>query len=193
MFSFPHPDVLAVDCRSIDWTAFGSLYLFPPTAMIPQLLHLILTCPAWMVVVLPWKPQEPWSPPLCLVSEGSGPSLPTYDTVPEDRRGDRLAVVRHLRTLDRPAFLRQVLSVRYPARVVDTLLASFRRSSHRQHDLAWQSFQAWLPPGTVDVSHVQVLEFLQHLFNEVGLSPCTVLCYRGALKWPLQEVKNYQC
>ena len=32
--AFPHPGSLAVDCRSFDWAAFGSLYLFPPPAMI---------------------------------------------------------------------------------------------------------------------------------------------------------------
>ena len=62
--AFPHPDALAVDCRSIDWAAFRSLYLFPPSAMLPQLLHRILECPARLVVVVPWKPHEPWFPPL---------------------------------------------------------------------------------------------------------------------------------
>ena len=62
--AFPHPDAMAVDCRSIDWAAFRSLYLFPPSAMLPQLLHRILECPARLVVVVPWKPHEPWFPPL---------------------------------------------------------------------------------------------------------------------------------
>ena len=62
--AFPHPDAMAVDCRSIDWAAFRSLYLFPPLAMLPQLLHRILECPARLVVVVPWKPHEPWFPPL---------------------------------------------------------------------------------------------------------------------------------
>ena len=62
--AFPHPDALAVDCRSIDWAAFRSLYLFPPSAMLPQLLHRILECPTRLVVVVPWKPHEPWFPPL---------------------------------------------------------------------------------------------------------------------------------
>ena len=62
--AFPHPDALAVDCRSIDWAAFRSLYLFPPSAMLPQLLHQMLECPTRLVVVVPWKPHEPWFPPL---------------------------------------------------------------------------------------------------------------------------------
>ena len=82
---------------------------------------------------------------------------------------------------------RQVLNTRYPRRVVDTLLAAYRPSSRRQHDLAWRHFQAWLPADVSEISRVQVLEFLQHLFDEVTLSPRTVLCYRAALKWPLQE------
>ena len=60
----PHLDDVAVDCRSIDWAAFRSLYLFPPSAMLPQLIHRILECPARLVVVVPWKPLVPWFPPL---------------------------------------------------------------------------------------------------------------------------------
>ena len=37
------------------------------------------------------------------------------------------------------------------------------------------------------MSHSVVVEFLQHLFDDRSLSPRTVLCYRAALKWPLQE------
>ena len=55
---FPHPDALAVDCRSIDWNAFRSFYLFPHPAMLPQLLHLILSCMSQRVVVVPWRPHH---------------------------------------------------------------------------------------------------------------------------------------
>ena len=183
--AFPHPGALAVDCRSFDWAAFGSLYLFPPTAMIPLLLHLILACPVTlMVIVLFSATRDVVS---LSVSEGAGSPAPPHDPAPAHRGGDRLARVGHLRTLDRSAFLRQVLSARYPPRVIDTLLAAFRPSSQRQHDLAWRLFQRWLPNHIVSLSRVQVLEFLQHLFDEVGLSPRTMLCYRAALQWPLQE------
>ena len=111
---------------------------------------------------------------------------PAHDSIPADRLGDRLALIGHLRTLDSTSFLRQVLTARYPRRVVDTLLAAYR-PSRRQHDLAWRHFQAWLPADVAEISRVQVLEFLQHLFDVVALSPRTVLCYRAALKWPLQE------
>ena len=121
------------------------------------------------------------------VSEGTGSPTPPHDAVSTQGSGDCLARVGHLHMLDRPAFLRQVLSARYPPRVIDTLLAAFRPSSQRQQDLAWRLFQRRLPDHVVSVSCVQVLEFLQHLFDEVGLSPRTVLCYRAALKWPLQE------
>ena len=121
-------------------------------------------------------------------ASGSGlPPSPPHDSFPADRLGDRLALIRHLRTLDSTAFLQQVLSARYPRRVVDTLLAAYRPSSRRQHDLAWRHFQAWLPADVAEISRVQVLEFLQHLFDVVALSPRTILCYRAALKWPLQE------
>ena len=112
---------------------------------------------------------------------------PAHDSVPADRFGDRLALIGYLRTLDGTSFLRQVLNTRYPRRVVNTLLAAYCPSSRWQHDLAWHHFQAWLPADVSEISRVQVLDFLQHLFDEVGLSPRTVLCYRAALKWPLQE------
>ena len=121
------------------------------------------------------------------VSEGRLAPSSTHDSVPEDRFRDRLALLGHLRTLDGASFLRQVLSARYPCRVVDTLLAAYRPSSRRQHELAWRHFQTWLPANVSEISRIQVLEILQHLFDEVGLSLCTVLCYRTALKWPLQE------
>ena len=121
------------------------------------------------------------------VSEGAGTPSPPHDVVPAHGGRDCLALVRHLCTLDRPAFLRHVLSSRYPSRIIDTLLAVFRLPSQRQHDLAWRSFQCWLPAQVVSISRVQVLEFLQHMFDEVGLSPRTVLCYRAAIKWPLHE------
>ena len=62
--AFPYPAAEAVDCRSIDWDAFGSSYLFPPSAMIPQLLQKILSCCTLLVVIVPWSPHEPWFPPL---------------------------------------------------------------------------------------------------------------------------------
>ena len=181
--AFPHPDAVAVDCRSIDWAAFRSLYLFPPSAMLPQLLHRILECP------VRGGGGTLETPRAVVSSSALGSRLapsPAHDSVPADRFGDRLALIRHLRTLD-GTLLRQVLTTRYPRRVVDTLLAAYRPSSRRQHDIASRHFQAWLPADVSEISRVQVLEFLQHLFDEVALSPCTVLCYRAALKWPLQE------
>ena len=130
------------------------------------------------------------TPRAVVSSSASGSRLapsPAHDSVPADRFGDLLALIGHLRTLDGTSFLRQVLNARYPRRVVDTLLAAYRPSSRRQHDLAWHHFQAWLPADVSEISRVQVLEFLQYLFDEVALSPRTVLRYRAALKWPLQE------
>ena len=40
------------------------LVSLPSLAMLPQLLHRILECPTRLVVVVPWKPHEPWFPPL---------------------------------------------------------------------------------------------------------------------------------
>ena len=122
-----------------------------------------------------------------VATEGGRPPPPAGDSLSADGRVDRVALIRSLRTLDRTAFLRQVLGAWYSARVVSTLLAAFRPSSQRQHDLAWRTFQAWLPVATCHMSHSVVVEFLQHLFDDRGLSPCTLLCYRAALKWSLQE------
>ena len=146
---FPHSDALAVDCRSIDWNAFGSFYLFPPPVMLPQLLHLILSCRSRRVVVIPWRPYDPWFPPLL---QGADDHLHLLVTpYQQTGGGDRVPLIRSLRTLDRTAFLRQVLGARYPARVVSTLLAAFRLLSQRQHDLAWRTFQAWLPVATCPI------------------------------------------
>ena len=80
-----------------------------------------------------------------VATEGGRPSPPAGDSLSADGRGDRVALIRSLHTLDRTAFLRQVLGARYPARVFSTLFAAFCPSSQRQHDLAWRTFQAWLP------------------------------------------------
>ena len=70
---------------------------------------------------------------------------------------------------------------RYPRRVIDTQLAAFRPSPRRQHVLAWRTFLSWLPAHASDIFRIQVLEFLQHLFDEVGLwtlvSSCRVLAH----------------
>ena len=183
--AFPHPDA--------PWRWIVAVSTGPPSG--PCISSLLRPCcPSFSIasssVRLDWWWWFPGSPtnhgfPLCYRSVL--PPSPPHDPLPADRIGDRLAFIRHLRTLDSTAFLQQVLSARYPRRVVDTLLAAYRPSSRRQHDLAWRHFQAWLPADVTEISRAQVLEFLQHLFDVVALSPRTILCYRAALKWPLQE------
>ena len=89
-----------------------------------------------------------------VVTEGGRPPPPAGDSLSADGRGDRVALIRSLRMLDRTAFWRQVLGARGPARAVSTLLAAFRPSSQRQHDLAWRTFQAWLPVNRLNTCDV---------------------------------------
>ena len=71
--------------------------------------------------------------------------------------------------------------------MVDTLLASYRPSSQRQQEVAWTVFRRWLPLDRSTVTKDDVLAFLQYLFSSKSLAPNTILNYRAALQWPLEE------
>ena len=92
-----------------------------------------------------------------------------------------------IRTMDRISFLRQALLTSRPVDIVDTLLACYRSSSRRQQEVAWSAFQRWLPLTCSIVSRVEVLQFLQFLFSVKHLAPSTIVNYRAALQWPLEE------
>ena len=117
----------------------------------------------------------------------SGPPAPADDTIPTLRTRPGLPQVGDLRTLDRISFLRRALLASRPAAVVDTLLASYRPSSQRQQEVAWTAFRRWLPLDRSTVTKDDVLAFLQHLFSTRSLAPSTLLNYRAALQWPLEE------
>ena len=117
----------------------------------------------------------------------SRPPTPADDTIPTLRTRPGLPQVGDLRTLDRISFLRRVLLTSRPAAVVDTLLASYRPSSQRQQEVAWTAFRHWLPLDRSTFTKDDVLAFLQHLFSTQSLAPSTLMNYRAALQWPLEE------
>ena len=65
----------------------------------------------------------------------------------------------------------------------------WRLSAHRRSAyMIWLGARSRLGcPSPRATCPICVVEFLQHLFDDRGLSSRTVLCYRAALKWPLQE------
>ena len=109
------------------------------------------------------------------------------DPVPVLRTRPGLPQVGDLRALDRLSFLRRALLASRPAAVVDTLLACYRPSSQCQQEVAWTAFRRWLPHDRSSVTKDDVLAFLQYLFSSRSLAPTTVLNYRAALQWPLEE------
>ena len=115
----------------------------------------------------------------------SPPSSDDPVTVLRPRPG--LPQVGDLRSLDSLSFLRRALLASRPAAVVDTLLASYRPSSQRQQEVAWTAFRRWLPLDRSTVTKDDVLAFLQYLFSSKSLAPATILNYRAAFQWPLEE------
>ena len=109
------------------------------------------------------------------------------DPVPVLRPRPGLPQVGDLRSLDRLSFLRRALLASRPAAVVDTLLASYRPYSQRQQEVAWTAFRRWLPLDRSTITKDDVLAFLQYLFSSKFLAPTTILNYRVALQWHLEE------
>ena len=124
------------------------------------------------------------APPL---TAGQRPPTSADDPVPVLRTRPGLPQVGDLRTLDRLSFLRRALLASRPAEVVNTLLACYRPSSQRQQEVAWTAFRHWLPRDRSSVTKDDVLAFLQYLFSARSLAPTTILNYRAALQWPLEE------
>ena len=115
------------------------------------------------------------------------PPTPADYAIPTLRTRPGLPQVGDLRAMDRISFLRRALLTSRPAAVVDTLLASYRPSSQRQQEVAWTAFRHWLPLDRSTVTKDDVLAFLQDLFSTRSLAPSTILNYRAALQWPLEE------
>ena len=62
-------------------------------------------------------------------------------------------------------------------------METHRDSTQNQYESAWKRFQAWLPPGTVEVNDKLILTYLNSLSQE--LAPRSILVHRNALKLPL--------
>ena len=97
-----------------------------------------------------------------------------------------LPQVGDLRSLDRLSFLRRALLASRPAAVVDTLLASYRPSSQRQQEVAWTAFRL-VTSGPLDGHQRRRPCLPAVLFSSRSLAPTTILNYRAALQWPLEE------
>ena len=148
------------------------------TRSLQSVLPLIRGYRGRLVLVAPWDPQAPWLP---LLLQQARDHL-HLRTTPYQFCG-RGQVFHRLGT----SFHRALLASR-PAAVVDTLLASYRPSSQRQQEVAWDSLSSLVYPSTVSlVTKDDVLAFLQYLFSSRSLAPTTILNYRAALQWPLEE------
>ena len=102
---------------------------------------------------------------------GARSPSPPDSSLPVLRSRPGLPQVGDLHQIDCLSFLRQALLASRPAAVVETILASYRQLSHRQHEVPWATFQRWLPVTNSTVSKDDVLSFLQFLFcREVPFS-----------------------
>ena len=96
-------------------------------------------------------------------------------------------LIEALQKMDRISFLRHILLQNSSADVVETMIASYRKSSNHQHEVAWTALKNWLSP-LVNVITVQtMLDFFQYLFAIRKLAPNTIMNYRNSLSWPLKE------
>ena len=120
-----------------------------------------------------------------VATEGGRPPPPAGDSLSADGRGDRVALIRSLRTLDRTAFFAPGL------RCTVSCSSGFHSVGGFLPIVATPTWSGLAHvPGLAACHHVfhsVVVEFLEHLFDDRGLSPRTVLCYCAALTWPLQE------
>ena len=83
--------------------------------------------------------------------------------------------------------MRHVLQRTLSVDVVETMLASYRTSSNRQHEVAWTAWKSWLSCNNVNVITPQtMLQFFQHLFVSKNLAPNTIANYKNSLSWPLK-------
>ena len=118
---------------------------------------------------------------------GTRSPAPADDAIPILRPRPGLPQVGDLHSLDHISFLRRALLTSRPVAVVNTLLASYCSSSQRQQEVAWTAFRHWLPLDRSTVTKDDILAFLQYLFSTKSLTPNTILNFRAALQWPLEE------
>ena len=117
---------------------------------------------------------------------GERTPTPAHSTIPDRRCRPCLPQVRDLRQMDRISSLRRALLASRPPQIVTTLLSKYMQSSQKQQ-VAWKAFQRWLPLNNTTITKNDVLCFLQSLFSEKSLAPLTIMSYRAAIQWPLEE------
>lgn len=102
------------------------------------------------------------------------------------RSASRQATKQDILALSRFQFLKRFLSQKYTEEVAQDLIGAYRKSSQRQHEVAWRRLQSWLvnTDGMVDKS--LMLRFFRDIFHTDRLQPSTVLAYRASLAYPMQ-------
>ena len=126
----------------------------------------------------------------CATTTGQRPPTSSHGGIPALPPGESHPLLRHLKTMDRLPFLRLILLKTSSEQVVETMLASYRKSSNDQHEVAWTALKNWLSP-LVNVITVQTMQnFFQYLFDVRKLAPNTIMNYRNSLSWPLKEAFN---
>ena len=112
------------------------------------------------------------------------PSPPFTNSDTESGRRDHISLTKAVRSMDRISFLKLTYGKIYPPAVASALIDGFRKSSNKQFEAGWRSFQNWLPPNITEINKAVILDFLVYLRNS-GFSHHTALGYRNALKLPL--------
>ena len=92
-----------------------------------------------------------------------------------------------LRAMDRIHFLKEVYTVIRGAKVANSLVHAFRKSSINQAETGWRAFKNWFPEHLTILRKRHVLEFLVFLRDIKKLSPRTILGYRHSLSIPFKE------
>ena len=182
---FPHPDAVACNCLSIDWNGFASIYAFPLVGLIPTLLPLIRGYRCRLDLVAPWDPQAPWLPFLL------------------QQARDHL----HLRTTPFQFCGRGQVFHRLGTSARWTEFFFFAKGplSFPSSCSGWYSFSEL--PSLLSTSAGSCMDGLSSLvtsgpldghqrrrpclpvvpFSSKSLAPTTILNYRAALQWPLEE------
>ena len=100
-------------------------------------------------------------------------------TLPDRPKRNNKHPIHLLRALGRSDSIRAIFRKNYSSPTAKLLAASYRSSSQRQAEVAWRSFETWLPSSLLVISRSRVLDFLTYLFNIRHLSPRTIMCYRA--------------
>ncbi len=78
---FPDPRALSVDALSMDWSHLLCAYVFPPTAVVRDVLEKIRTSTGMFLAILPMWPNQSWYPDLLALCVDHPIELPTSGRV----------------------------------------------------------------------------------------------------------------